>query len=245
MKKTTNWFDIALSFVIASVFLVLGVFATDLFILPFFQGKFYGKVAMPDLRGLDSATALQKLAGAGLAMSGVDHVYSATESRGRVLQQNPFPGQELKRQRRVHLTLSLGQELITVPVLRELSPSQASDTLQRLGLRLGETREVFGAFLTPGTIISSTPRAGKKAPRNSAVDIAISQTSVTGQTYVPDFQNVSFDQAKALLVKYALKLRQVIPKREPDLVPGTVVDQSIKAGSRVDRETLIDFTVSE
>ena len=200
---------------------------------------------MPDLRGIDSASALKVLSDARLEVSGVDHQFSAVEPRSYVVIQTPAPGEEVKHRRRVHLTLSLGQELIRIPDLRELSPSQAGDTLQRLGLRLGDTHEVFGAGMTPGTIIGTTPRAGKKAPRGSMVDITISQNSMTGQTYVPDFQNMSLESARRLLAKYSLRLRQVFPKGTPDLVPGTVLSQSVKAGSRVDKETFIDLTVSE
>ncbi|MFH0920831.1 MAG: PASTA domain-containing protein [Fibrobacterota bacterium] len=245
MKRTTSWFDIVLAAVLAAALLGLAVFATDLFVLPFFQGKFSGKITMPDLRGLDSAAARQTLSESHLELGGDTCVYSATVTKGRVVQQAPLPGQELKTLRRVHLIFSLGAEQIKIPDLRELSPSQASDTLQRLGFRLGETREVYDASMTPGAIISSSPRAGKMRARGSAVDITISQTRIGDQTYVPDFTNVSLAQARALITRYALRLRQVTTRPEPDLVPGTVVGQSIKAGSKVDRETLIDFTVSE
>ena len=226
--------------------MLLSVFFTiDLFVFPLVQGKFSRKIIMPDLRDLDSAAAVKLLGENGITVGEVGSAYHEDVPFGYVISQMPFPGQIIKRQRRVRFTLSLGQELVMVPELKELSPSQASDTLQRLGLRLGKTRESYGERMTPGAIIASSPPAGSSMPKGGVVDITISQSSLTGKTYIPDFTDMSFQAAKHLRAKLHLRIREATTRKDPELLPGTVMEQSIKAGTRVDRGTHIDFVVSE
>jgi len=227
------------------VFLGILGFAADLLIIPFLEGKFFNKIAIPELRDLDSAAACSQLTGKGLAVGDIHRGFSMSARSGAVMYQTPFAGQIVKKGRRVSFVLSAGQEMATVPNLRELSPSQASDTLQRLGLRLGETKEVYSQRWTPGSIIHSNPAAGDSVPRGSVVDITISQNSITGKTYVPDFVNLSLEQTREMARKYELALRRTSYRTESELVPGTVLEQSIKAGSKVDKGTFIDLVVSQ
>lgn len=221
------------------------VLTGDLFVIPFIQGKFAAKAVMPDLRDQDSASAAGLLASAGLTVGEVQRVFHESVPSGRVIKQQPLPGVRLKPSRRVKFTLSLGEEMVVLPNLRSLSPTQAGDTLQKLGLRLGEIKEVYGGEQSPGTITSSNPPSGGSVARGGTVSITISQNSLTGRTFVPDFVRLSLEQAKKALAKYHLRLRQVSGERDPEMLPGTVLRQSVEAGSEVDRGTFIDFTVSE
>jgi serine/threonine-protein kinase len=245
MKNRNALHSVLLIILITALFLLLVFFTTDLFIFPIFQGKFSRKVVMPDIRDLDSLTAVNFLSQEGLSLGPISHAYHESVPEGHIIYQIPFPGHVIKKKRRVRFTLSLGEELIVVPDLMELSPSQASDTLQALGLHLGATREVYGERKTPGTIIKSDPPAGSSIPRGGTVDITITQSGLTGKTYVPDFVKVSLEKAKKKLKKYSLKLGQVSYRKAPDLLPGTVLEQSIRPGSSVNRGTYIDFVASE
>jgi eukaryotic-like serine/threonine-protein kinase len=239
------WPNLLALFSLTAVFLIVALFIADLFVLPFVQGKFSPKVKMPDLRQLDSSSAAAVLGKNGFTLGETARAYNDSVPFGRVICQVPAAGEEVKKKRRVRFTLSLGREMVAMPNLRDLSPSEASDTLQRIGLHLGETREIQSDRLTPGAIISTSPAPGKRVPRGSVVNITISQNNQMGQTYVPDFQNVALEQAKTMLLKSSLRLRQISTRTMPDMLPRTILEQSLKAGSRVDRETFIDFVVSE
>jgi eukaryotic-like serine/threonine-protein kinase len=245
MKKTTAWIKFLAFSLLTAFFLLTALFIADLFVFPFLQGKFTDKVSMPDLRQLDSASAVRALEKTGFRLGEVSSAHNDSVPSGRVVCQTPMAGEEVKKKRRVRFTLSLGREMVIVPDLKDLSPSEASDTLQRIGLHLGETRELFSDRLTPGAIISTTPAAGRRMARGSVVNITISQNNQMGQTYVPDFQNVALDQARIMLGKASLRLRQTVYRETHEVVPRTVLEQSLKAGSRVEKDTYIDFVVSE
>jgi len=245
MKNTINWANgFALLFLI-SVFCVLLIFAGDLFVLPFIQGKFTARVPMPSIVGLDSTAAVQLLISSGFKVGEVERMNNDSVKVGRVICQTPLPGEEVKKKRHIRFVLSLGHEMVRVPSLTDLSPSQAGDSLQRLGLRLGEISEVFQADLTPGAIIASSPSAGHRVPRGSMVNITISQNNLTGETYVPDFVNTSIDEARALLAKCGLRMQQLTSRKVANVLPRTILEQSVKAGTLVEKETFIDFVVAE
>jgi eukaryotic-like serine/threonine-protein kinase len=245
MKKTIAWTNLLTLLGLTALFLILLLFIADLFAFPFLQGKLSPKVLMPDLRSKDSLSAVHLLGEAGFKIGQISHVHNDSIPLGRIVYQLPLAGEEVKKKRHVCFTLSLGREMVMVPNLLELSPSEASDTLQRLGLHLGETKEVVNDRMTPGAIIATVPSSGKRISRGSQVHITISQNSLQGQTYVPDCQNIALEKAKAVLNKASLRLRQVTSQPSPDMLPNTVLSQSIKAGTRVDKGTFIDFIVSD
>ena len=247
MVKLSGLIKRLFSLLPAALLLALFIAVGDLFVIPLAQGKFSEKVLMPEIRDLDSASARALLKQTGLEVSEVKFAYHESVPFSHVIHQQPAPGTRLKPNRRVKFTLSLGEELIIIPDLKELSPSQASDTLQKLGLRLGEIREIYvgNERTTPGTIISSNPPLGGSLPRGGMVSITISQSSLMGRTFVPDLVHVSLEQARKMLAKQHLKLRQVTAARDPEMLPGTVLKQSVEAGAEVDQGIFIDVVVSE
>ncbi len=222
MKITTVLIRLPAILFLTAVLLLAALFTADLFVFPFMQGKFSVKVPMPDLRLMDSLSAVKAISKAGLKLGEITRQLNDSVPKGRVVSQIPLPGEEVKEKRRIQIILSLGREMVVVPDLKTLSPSEASDTLQRLGLHLGETREINDDRLTPGSIISTSPVAGRKLLKGGVVNIIISQNNMMNETYVPDCQNVSLEQAKAMLGKAFLRLRQVSYKRTPDVLPRTV-----------------------
>lgn len=245
MKKTTSWAELAALLFLAALFGLLLVLSADLFVLPFIQGKLSPKVQMPSIVGLDSAAAAALLLKEGFKTGEIERANNDSVAAGRVVRQVPLPGEEVKKKRHIRYTLSLGREMVTVPDLTELSPAQAGDTLQRLGLRLGEVNEEYRGDRTPGAIIASRPGAGRRVPRGGTIHLTISQNRLTGETYIPDFLNLSLDEARQNIVKAGLRLRQVDVRRAPEVLPRTVLEQSIKAGTRVEKETFIDLVVAE
>lgn len=245
MKKPIGWPDVIGTLFLTGLTCLTFLFIADLFVFPFLQGKFRLRTHMPDLIRMDSLSAAQTLAKSGFRLSEITRANNDSIPAGRVVSQVPAPGREVKKTRHVRLLFSLGREMITVPNLTDLSPSQAGDTLQRLGLRLGEISEVYSTAMTPGAIMGSTPRAGHRLARGGTVNISISQNNLSGETYVPDLQNTSLDNARETLSRASLRIRQVSTRAAPEILPRTVLEQSLKAGTRVEKETFIDLVVSE
>ena len=61
---------------------------------------------------------------------------------------------------------------------------------------------------------------------------------------VPNLIGLSINQAKELLFKSQLKVGKISYHQDQDLVPYTVLDQSIKDGTVLDKPTTINLVVS-
>jgi len=246
MVKSKKWIKLFILFVPSAAFFIMALFVTDLFVLPAVQGRFHSRILMPDLRDKDSVSALTTLRNAGLKVGEIRHAFHESVPKGCIILQQPESESRLKRNRSVRLTISLGEERVWVPDLRTLSPTQAMDTLQKLGLHLGEIRKDYSRDdATPGTIIASQPPMGGAIKKGGTVHLTIAQSSLTGTTRIPDFARLPLDKARKLLEQAGLILRQVTEEKDADWLPGTVLRQSVEAGSEVDRGTFIDFVVAE
>jgi len=217
----------------------------DLVVLPFMQGRFDKTVVMPSLIGRDSISATTLIAEAGLQIGSIEYAHDDKQVAGLISAQYPFPDYEIKQTRSVGITISRGKEFKTVPLLLGLAPLVAADTLQRLGLRLGEVTESFNPNDEQGTIIATSPSSGTTLERGSAVNVTIASNAVGNVGYVPTVVNQTVEEAKRLLLLAGLRVGTIKLKKDDEMLPGTVLHQKIQAGTLVSRGSAVDLTVSE
>ncbi len=105
-----------------------------------------------------------------------DSVYDNSRQGGIVIDQEPKPGSEVKRNRTIHLTIiSTQQEMVPLPDLGNTMRSARSQ-LEAHGLRLGEVIEVKGEFvglLQRAFYMGREIDRGEMLPRGATVDIEV------------------------------------------------------------------------
>jgi beta-lactam-binding protein with PASTA domain len=126
---------------------------------------------VPDVVGLNHSQAEVALARAGYA-SELDWV-DADADVGQVVDTRPAPGTPLQLPGTVRLFVSAGARRVTVPNLVTLSLSGARETLERLGLRLGEVRQDSASLAAPGTVLAQTPSSGTVVDRATRVVVTV------------------------------------------------------------------------
>jgi eukaryotic-like serine/threonine-protein kinase len=106
-----------------------------------------------------------------------DSVYDNSRQGGIVLEQEPLPGSEVKRNRTIHLTIvSKQQEMVPLPDLGNTVRSARSQ-LEAFGLRIGKVTEVQGEFVGLLQRVSYMGREiypGERIPRGATIDIEVS-----------------------------------------------------------------------
>jgi serine/threonine-protein kinase len=120
-------------------------------------------VDLRDLRGLSRAEAVQILTGLGLVPDISERNTDEEDERGRVLEQDPGPGQ-IQAGSKVKLTVGSGDARVTVPDLSGMSFNEARKELQKVGLeirRVGKGNEV----------LFQLPVAGSEADAGSRVSV--------------------------------------------------------------------------
>jgi beta-lactam-binding protein with PASTA domain len=171
---------------------------------------------------------------------GAIRMVSARAAKGIVVGQSPAAGLRADRNSLVHLDVSAGEPLITVPNLLSERIEAIGPLLEKARLQVGSlTREEDRA--DAGTVIGQDPIPGSRVPPNTAVSVRVSLGDPW--TEVPELLKSDVAAAGRLLDNHQLQLG-AIARKESRTSPGIVIEQSHPAGSRVRRGTPIGVVVS-
>jgi eukaryotic-like serine/threonine-protein kinase len=116
-------------------------------------------IPVPDLYGLEREEAERRLGEAGLAAGERVELVNRDMDPGRVLAQDPVPGQQLRRGARVDYAVSSGGAQIRVPPLAGLDVIAAQELLERAGLSV-ELRQTRTVEVRKGAVVGTEPASG-------------------------------------------------------------------------------------
>ncbi len=197
---------------------------------------------VPAVLGQTEAAATQRITDAGLEVGTTKRAFSEVYERGTVMAVDPAPGERLRGNGTVTLTLSRGPEVVKVPNLKNKPLAEAKAALEREGLLPGVITTAFSESVAQGSVIGSDPEPGTERAPDSAVALLVSRGAPID---VPDVTGETVADATALLQEDGLTVR-VAPERihSPEAA-GTVAAQSLAEGSRAADGDTITLTVSK
>ncbi len=238
MLKTLARYVFALA-----VFGILGLLVMDSFVLPWYtkQGE---RRYLVDVRGsgVDEAQARLKLEG----FDGLISDTRATNSiePGTVLEQYPKPNTRVKPGRTVRLTVAEPERMVVVPELLGRSRRSAELELQQVGLTIDTVYSEYNPAYPQGTVAWQYPKGGDNLQKGLGVQITLSLGIPPNFFEVPDIFGLSLNKARERLSNARLKVGKISYRQNEDLIPFTVLDQSIAANTVLDRAVGIDLVVS-
>lgn len=115
-------------------------------------------IAVPTLYGETREEAESAIAAAGLTLGAITEMSSLQTERGRVLAQDPLPGQELRAGGAVSLGVSVGSPELRVPPLRGMDMESATRLLEEAGFEVAVQRVDGGE--PEGRVLGSQPASG-------------------------------------------------------------------------------------
>jgi serine/threonine-protein kinase len=130
-------------------------------------------VPLPALYGLDRAAAEAALRKAGLEVGEVATLPSMEAAPGRVLAQDPVPGQQLRRGAAASFVVSSGPPELGVPPLAGLGVSAARELLESVGFAV-EVQQVRSASDPVGRVVRSEPPAGTRHRLPAVIRLVVS-----------------------------------------------------------------------
>lgn len=228
-------------FIGISLFFVLFVVCND-FLLPWYV-EHGSTVAVPDVVGLSMEEAARRLDSLGLEGRQGDVRPDRDHPEGMVVIQNPVAGHAVKKGRRVYLTVSGGEESVSVPSVRGRTLRDATFLLERTGLRLGEVSHAPSGEYPVNTIIDQGRAPGSKAKKEARVDVTVSLGPVTLSIVVPDLIGKTLSDAKKTIEAAGISIGNITYIPSPDLLPNTVIEQFPQAGDLVEAKQAIDLVV--
>jgi serine/threonine-protein kinase len=194
-----------------------------------------GKPVVPQVNaGSEIAAAEREIASVGLKsqLNPAEDAFSDRVPKGKVVTLKPAPGTPVPIGSTVVIVLSKGSEPKPVPSVTGKTKDEAFAELSAAGFEPVEGPTEFSAAVDGGRVVRTDPPAGSNMPPNNRrVTVVLSADSVT----VPHVEGKSVKEAKKILEEAGLKVDVQFNERDR----ARVVNQSIRAGERVPKDTKI------
>ncbi|MFF9197143.1 Stk1 family PASTA domain-containing Ser/Thr kinase [Streptomyces sp. NPDC014779] len=222
--------------IVAAVLLALGLGAGVWYIN---SGQF---TRVPAVLGQTEAQATKRLADAGLEVASTKRAFSDVYERGTVMAVDPGPGERIRGNGAVTLTLSRGPRVVKVPNLKGTPLAEAKKVLAEEGLAPGVVTYSFSDSVAQGAVIGTDPEPGTERSPDSAIALEVSKGRPID---VPDVRGEAVPDATAELQKAGLKVVVATERVNSPEPAGTVAAQSLAEGSRAAQGDTITLTVSK
>lgn len=194
---------------------------------------------VPDVRGLGTTTAAERLAGVGLELGAVDSLLHPDITRSLILGQSPIPGQLATPGTPVRVTVSLGPQLRAVPDVTRLDAERARIVLQTTGFAVGV--DTVESELPRGRVVEVFPPTDSVVALPGQVRLTVSAGPPL--VVVPLVLGLEEAEAIAALDSLGLVVLEVEEVFRFGRDQGIVVEQEPAADSEVERGTEVRLAV--
>jgi len=185
-------------------------------------------VGVPDVRGQDVNSALEKLYDAGFRSAPV--ALASSRPAGEVLEVRPEAGTSLRpgRTLSVRYARSAGRSPEVAPGVVGRTLTKAETVLDEAGFRVGEVARSYSPA-PRDTVIAQFPVAAAPTARGGRFALLVSDGPLGEQTFLPDLTGLSLEDALALAEAAGFARGAVKFERTPGngTAAGTVLAQNI------------------
>ena len=231
-------------FILAIGIVSLGlILIFDWFVLPSYIRQDESIIVM-NVTGKSLTRSIKELDSEGLKGIVYDTVYTSKVEPQTVIDQYPLPGEKVKPGRTVRLKISRPEKMVLVPSLVGQSQRSAEISLLQLGLQIDTVYTEYNPDYPKGTVAWQFPKSGDHIKKGLGLQITVSQGLPPDFFQVPQLFGLSMKKAKEALTQSRLKVGKISYQQNEDLVPYTVLDQSIAPGTVLDQATGVDLIVS-
>ena len=230
---------------ILSIIVMIFIFSivAEYLVMPVYTRQNQNKVMMDVInRNLNDAIKLLKSENYRYEVS--DTLYTNKFSLGTIIDQYPKPNTRVKSGRTVRLKIAHPEKSVAIPNLIGQSRRSAELELNQMGLLIDTVYTEYNPEYPNGTIAWQYPKAGDRRKKGMGIQITVSKGMPPNFFQVPNLIGLSINQAKDLIFKSRLKVGKISYHQDQDLVPYTVLDQSIKDGTVLDLSATINLVVS-
>lgn len=223
--------------------LVIFVGLLDKLVMPWYT-KHGEEYELIDVTTRPLPEAIEVLKDEGFNPVVVDSVYDVNYSPGVVVRQNPLPFTRVKKGRRIYLVVSISDKPIYMPNLIGATVKDAEFRLKDHSLELNRIIYDFSEFYASGVVINQSAPAGESVERNQKINLTVSLGPPPASMEVPTLVGKSLIHVRKELEAIGVAIGEIKYQYRPNLVPETVVAQSVPAGTAVARVDSINITVS-
>ncbi len=234
------------------VFVLVFIGARAMGLLKFDSGKTVVEkeedmVKMPNIIGKKQEEAIKMLNAEGLGyQTPVKTEESEKYEKGYVIKTDVKAGKKVKKNTRIVLTVSSGlkKEKAIVPEVSGYTTEDAISMLVSVGFAESNItpKLVFDNSVENGKVIKTDPAGNEEVAKDSKITLYVSKGK--DQVAVPVLKGKDQETAAKLLSEKELSIGEVSQEYSSEPA-GTVIAQSISEGTKVDKGTAVNITVSQ
>ena len=225
------------------IIITICVFLADFLIMPFYVRHGQGGY-MVNVKGKQLEYAIDILSSEGHKGIVSDTLFSSALKPGMVIDQYPSTNMKVKEGRTVRLTIVTPEKSVMVPDLIGRSERSAELDIRQVGLEIDTVYKEYNSDVPSGNVTWQYPKGGDMLSRGMGVHLTISLGVPPNFFQAPNVFGLSKKKAIVEIVKAGFSLGKVYYRQNEDLIPYTVLDQSLKPGTVLEESAIIDLTIS-
>lgn len=203
-----------------------------------------GEVKVPAITGLSYKEASQKLYDLGLRIIVGEKEYDAVVPNESIISQEPLAGETVKKGRHIYVVQSKGNEVDTLPKVKELLEGPAKSMLRKAGFYEITVKSKFSDKIEQNRVIGTKPDGGTVTSRAAEVVLLVSKGEKPTHATVPSLVGEMLSVARTRLDSAGLLVGKIEYKKSSVMGPGQIISQDVAPGSSVKLERKVGLVVS-
>lgn len=200
-------------------------------------------VEVPKVVGLKKNEALEILKDNNLRMEVRDEKHSP-RPEGEIIAQYPGPGERVRANRVVFITVSAGPAWTSVPKLVGESLWRVEVLLDEHELKKGEVTYSFSDEVDKNIVIQQNPAPGEKVIAGTPINLTISKGPRPPMISVPNLYGLTRTEAENIIKSKQLVVGEIKTKKTLRFLEGQVAGQTPAPGEEVAQGTPINLIIS-
>ena len=173
-----------------------------------------------------------------------DTLFTSTFEPGTIVDQYPNPNTRVKEGRTIRLKIAQPEKMVSIPDLIGRSLRSSELALNQIGLEIDTVYEEYNSDVPSGNVTWQYPKGGDLLGKGTGLHLTISLGVPPNFFQVPNLFGLSKKKAVEDLERAGFKLGKIFYRQNEDLIPYTVLNQSITAETVLEKPVSIDLTVS-
>tara|TARA_B100001989_G_C24515711_1_gene453004 strand:+ start:728 stop:1483 length:756 start_codon:yes stop_codon:yes gene_type:complete len=173
-----------------------------------------------------------------------DTLFTSSFDPGTIVDQYPKPNTRVKEGRTIRLKISQPEKMVSIPDLIGRSLRSSELALNQIGLEIDTVYEEYNSDVPSGNVTWQYPKGGDLLGKGTGLHLTISLGVPPNFFQVPNLFGLSKKKAMEDLERAGFKLGKIFYRQNEDLIPYTVLNQSITAETVLEKPVSIDLTVS-
>jgi len=172
----------------------------------------------------------------------VEYAFSNDYQQNQIMNQNPQAGRNVYDNTEIRLTVSMGVERLLVPDFAGMTYDRYSEECILLNIKPSKI-EVYDDTIPEGYVINTYPLPRSDISEGDTVEIYVSQGVKPTTLTMPNCQNMTYSEAKMKLEAMGITSTSIV-EVDSEKPAGTILSQDPAAGTVIDENDTIKFTVS-